>query len=229
MKSRALGLILFLIAAVSFCGDIAHFQNLGFSPDSRYFMFGQYGIDEQTTYPYADLFLVHVPKNSFVPKGVQHARHTQPAQPGYNGEGALLNLLGDSLFLKKEYAIDHTRTGRLLYVLVDGEEPLAELQFRDFQSERSYKITLVQNAQGIGREVKSAFHILLTVQETGGAARSFVVGLPEFFRPGVKRYRIAHAVLAPDERSVIFIVQKEEINQSGSDIRFMVETVDTGA
>ncbi len=230
MKSWILGIGLFvLLAAGVFGGDIARFQNLGFSPDSRYFMFGQYGIDEKSTYPYADLFLVHVPKNEFVPKGVQHIRPTQAVQPGYSGEGALFNLLEESLSLKKQYTVDHTLTGRLLYVLLNSDQPLEELQFRDFQSGRSYQISLLQNAQGTGRDVRAAFHILLTFQEKDGQARSFVVGRPNYYRDGVKRYRIARILLAPNERSMIFIVQKEEVNEDGSDIRYMAETVDTDA
>jgi len=232
MKSRILGifclLLLTTIGTGGFCGDVAHFQNLGFSPDSRYFMFGQFGLAEKTVYPYADLFLVHVPKNEFVPQGVQRARLSRPVQPGYNGEGALFNLLGESVPLKKQYAIDHALTGRLLYVLLNGEPPQEELQFRDFQGGRAYKVSLVQTAQGTGRDVQAAFHLLLTVTERSGKARSFVVGLPDLFRPGVKSYRVARILLAPNDRSMIFVMQKEEVDESGANIRFMVETVDTG-
>ena len=172
MKSRILGilclLVLLLVGTDGFAGDIAHFQNLGFSRDSRYFMFGQFGLDEKTAFPYADLFLVHVSKNQFVPQGVQRLRSERPVQPGYNGEGVLFNLLGDSLALKKQYGVDHTLTGRLLYVLLNGEQPQEELQFRDFQSGRTYKVSLVQNAQGTGRDVRAAFHLLLTLQEKSG-------------------------------------------------------------
>ena len=232
MKSRTLGILCILLLALvgtdGFGGDIAHFQNLGFSRDSRYFMFGQFGLDEKTAWPYADLFLVHVPKNQFVPQGVQRLRPEQPVQPGYNGEGALFNLLGDSIALKKQYAVDHTLTGRLLYVLLNGEQPQEELQFRDFQGGRSYKVSLVQNTQGTGKDVRAAFHLLLTLQEKSGKARSFVVGLPELFRAGVKSYRVARILLAPDDRSLIFVMLKEEVDDSGSDLRFMVETADTG-
>ncbi len=232
MKSPILGIVCLILFATmgtgGFCGDVAHFQNLGFSPDSRYFMFGQFGLAEKTVYPYADLFMVHVPKNEFVPRGVQHIRPARPVQPGYNGEGALFNLLEDSIALKKQYAVDHTLTGRLLYVLLNGDPPQEELQFRDFQGGRAYKVSLVQNTQGTGKDVRSAFHLLLTVQENNGKTRSFVVGLPEFFRDGVRSYRVARILLAPNDRSMIFIMQKEEVDESGANIRFMVETVDTG-
>ena len=45
---------LFLLAALgASAGDIAQFVNLGFSADSKYFMFGQYGVSETTSSPFA--------------------------------------------------------------------------------------------------------------------------------------------------------------------------------
>ncbi len=61
-------LIILLSTACLFAGDIASFQNLGFSPDSRHFMFGQYGINEKTSSPYADIFLSMLKSTLFYPR-----------------------------------------------------------------------------------------------------------------------------------------------------------------
>ena len=70
-------------------GDIARFVNLGFSPDSRYFMFGQYGIQEKGSAPWAESYIVDVKANAFVPRGVHKVTGSQPVDPGTDGIGAL--------------------------------------------------------------------------------------------------------------------------------------------
>ena len=53
-------LIMFFVLAVCFsaaAGDKANFVNLGFSTNSRYYMFAQYGLDTDTYYPYAEILV----------------------------------------------------------------------------------------------------------------------------------------------------------------------------
>ena len=222
-------LIIFLSTACLFAGDIANFQNLGFSADSKYFMFGQYGINEKTSLPYADIFFVNVKSNTFLPQGVKHVQFREPVKPGNDGRGALFNLLEESYNLTKKYNISHIATGRFLYILLDGEEAKAELSFRDFQSGHKYNITLSQKSRGEGKNIEAAFHIVLTIEDKSGKSRNLVVGLPNYWRSGVRGYRIKRIILAPDEKSLIFMIQKEEVNSAGPNIRFMVETVVTGS
>lgn len=222
-------LIIFLSTACLFAGDIANFQNLGFSADSKYFMFGQYGINEKTSLPYADIFFVNVKSNTFLPQGVKHVQFREPVKPGNDGRGALFNLLEESYNLTKKYNISHIATGRFLYILLDGEEPKAELSFRDFQSGHKYNITLSQKSRDEGKNIEAAFHIVLTIEDKSGKSRNLVVGLPNYWRSGVRGYRIKRIILAPDEKSLIFMIQKEEVNSAGPNIRFMVETVVTGS
>lgn len=231
MRMRTVYLILLVIllsTACIFAGDIANFQNLGFSPDSRYFMFGQYGINEKSSSPYADIFFVNVKSNAFLPQGVKHAQFRESVEPGNDGRGALFSLLEESYNLTKKYNISHIATGRFLYILLDGEEPKEELNFRDFQSGQKYNITLSQKTRGEGKNTEAAFHILLTIEDKSGKTRNLVVGLPNYWRSGVRAYRIKRIILAPDEKSLIFMIQKEEVDSAGPNIRFMVETVITG-
>ena len=135
----------------AWAGDVAQFDNLGFSSDGRYFMFGQHGILEKTSYPYAELSIVDVPANAFVPQGVKKVSYAQGVEPGATGLGALLNALGDMAAQKRQYRIDHLVTGRLLYLLVDGVNPAETLEFRDFQAGTKYAVTLVQTPGHEGR------------------------------------------------------------------------------
>jgi predicted secreted protein len=226
MRIRAFLIVLFVaVCGLLFAGDIATFQNLGFSADSRHFMFAEYGAVEKTALPYAELFVVDVAANRFVSGGVEKATYNHPIQPGLDGQGALFNLLTDSVDLKKRWAIDHALTGRLVYILLDGAEPKSQLEFRDFQDKKKYRITLVQSARGDSTEVSSSFHLLVTVEEASGRFTTHTVGLPDFWRKGVRRYKIKQVLLAPDERSVVIVVEREEQDSTGVNIRYMVETL----
>jgi predicted secreted protein len=222
-KRLAVVWVLFVLAALAAsAGDVAQFVNLGFSRDARYFMFGQFGIAQKDSTAWADTFIVDVPANSFVSKGTKKIVGAQPVDPGANGLGALLIALSDGLSRTNQLRIDHLSTGRLLYVLLDGAQAADALEFRDFQSGRSYKIVMTQTAGAGG--AGASFVISIAVTEKDGSSRLFNAGDPSFTRKGVKGYNIKQIILAPDGASLVFIVQKEEQDTTGNNIRYMVET-----
>lgn len=216
---------LILCSASLFAGDVATFVNLGFSEDSRTFMFAQYGIEDETTVPYAELYVVDVPENRFVPNGTLSASYDVPLSPGQDGSGALYNLLPTAGSLIERYDLNHLRQGRLVYLLVNGQEPKSEISFRDFRSGNRYEVQLVQEERGEGETVRAAFHILLTVIRESGDRQEYTVGLPDYFRDGVNRYQIRQILHAPNERGIVFVVEKITDTDSGREVRFMVETV----
>jgi predicted secreted protein len=225
-KRLALVWALFLLAALAAsAGDVAQFVNLGFSADGKYFMFGQYGMLEKDSTPWADSFIIDVRANDFVAKGVRHFAGTQPLDPGANGLGALLNVLRDGAPQIKRLKIDHLLSGRLLYTLVDGAEATDTLEFRDFQSGRAYKIALTQSTAPSGASMSSSFSIAISVTEKDGTVKSLTAGSPGLKRPGVKAYHIKLITLSPDSSSIVFIVQREEQDTTGNNIRYMAETV----
>ncbi|HET6452275.1 MAG TPA: DUF2259 domain-containing protein [Spirochaetia bacterium] len=222
--SRRLALVwavILLAAGVSFAGDVAQFVNLGFSKDGKYFMFGQYGVGQKDSAAWADTFIVDVKANAYAPKGTGQFAGTQPVDPGANGLGALLNALADGLPRTKQLHIDHLSTGRLLYVLLDGAEAADNLEFRDFQTGRSYKVVLTQNT---ATDAGAAFGIGVTVTDKDGTSHSFTAGNPSYVRKGVRAYHIKQIILAPDGVSLVFVVQREEKDTQGSNVRYMVET-----
>jgi predicted secreted protein len=206
-------------------GDISTFVNLGFSTDSRYFMFGQYGVDEESAKPYADIFLVDVIANKFVDDGVRSEIFDSPVSPGYDALGAIFTLLYDSRFLKETYQIDHLSTGRLVYLYVNGKEPKSRLEFRDFKKGYAYVVSLVQKQFGTDAEESSSFHINLSVTDTTGSTKVYTVGLPNYRRIGVLNYRIKQVIFSSDERSLVFVIEKEQQTDQGINVRYMVETI----
>ena len=220
-------LIVFLTAGSLFAGDTATFVNLGFSKDSKSFMFGQFGILEENAHAYSEIFIVNVASNTFVKSGVQRTNADIESEPGSTGEGALFNLLEKYTDLKKKYGIDHLVTGRLLYLFVDGQKPKEKLNFRDFQLNKSYSINLVQASNGGGKNISSSFYVNVDIKDKSGDSRHYQVGLPNYKRKGVKSYRIKEIILGPDKKSIIFVVRKEKIDKKGSNIRYMIETLRT--
>jgi predicted secreted protein len=215
-------LILFSSSAL-FAGDVATFVNLGFSRDSKYFMFAQYGIKQATSGSYADLFYVDVPDNSFAPHGQKSVSYDRKTEPGTFGMGSLFNIIEENIALTTKYGIDHLNSGRILYHLLDGEKSKESLSFRDFLTGDSYTVLLAQSVSEKDKSVKSSFSISFTVKKSGGNSKSFSVGHPDYARQGVKGYKIRQILLSPDTRSLVFIIEKEEADSSGANVRYMTE------
>jgi len=226
MANKALlSACILLVAAAAWSGDVAQFDNLGFSSDGRYFMFGQHGILEKTSYPYAEISIVDVPANAFVPQGTKKVSYAKGVEPGSTGLGALLNALGDMSAQKRQFRIDHLVTGRLLYLLVDGVNPAETLEFRDFQAGTRYAVTLVQAAGTKDGAAAAAFSLKVTVTGRDGKAKDLVVGNPGLQRAGVRTYRVKQVILGPDGAALVFVIQKEELEGQSVSVRYMVETV----
>jgi predicted secreted protein len=208
-----------------FAGDIATFENLGFSEDSRYFLFGQYGIISEESIAYGELYLVDVHKNAFAPNGVKKTSHKDIIQPGQNGQGSFYNIFRENAKLAEKYNIDHLQIGRLVYLLVDGEKPKSHIEFRDFNTGNKYAVDLYQTSYKDGGTIKASFHIIIEVIFNSGMKKSYTVGLPNYRREEILAYRIRQIILSPNEESVIFVVEKESPREDGKSVRYMVETV----
>ncbi|HTX73040.1 MAG TPA: DUF2259 domain-containing protein [Rectinemataceae bacterium] len=228
MKKRCILAALALTAVLIpvYAGDVATFVNLGFSPDSSYFMFGQYGVDQATLAPYAETYLVDNKKNDFVSKGV--ARRVFPQArvlAGQDASGAFYALFSDETPLAKKYHIDFLQSGSLLYVLLDGQVPPASLNFRDFTSGANYEVALNQKAVESKNNVVSSFGLAITVTAKDGTVRRVTGGSPDIQRAGVKAYAIRRIIQAPDGKTLVFIIEKRLLDKNDGGIRYMVETV----
>ncbi|MGA2763508.1 MAG: DUF2259 domain-containing protein [Spirochaetia bacterium] len=217
-----IGVLILLVTFAASAGDIARFVNLGFSPDSRYFMFGQYGILEKASTPWADVSIVDVKANAFVPRGIHKVSSSRQLDPGSDAIGAVFDALEESRVQVAQHRIHHLLTGRMLYILVDGTPAPDTVDFRDFQTGRSYDVTLTQSpAAG---EAGASYSLAISVTEKDGKVRAYKAGDPSLRRPGVKAYHMKEILLAPDGASLVFLIQKEEQDSRGNNIRYMVET-----
>lgn len=226
MNRKVLTLLLIIICSVPvFAGDVADYVNLGFSDNSEYYMFGLYGIDYKSSNPYAEIYTVDVSGNKFAENGVCAKVYSVDLQAGQDGSGALFNLLEEKNSQLAGFEVNHLNKGRIVYLLINGAEPKDSLEFRDFQNNGKYKVSLVQQRFGTDKEPSASFHIMLTVTNSSLNTSVYTIGLPDYKRKDVLKYRIKQVGFAPDEKSLVFVVEKEILDGAGPSIRYMVETV----
>jgi len=231
MKRLILVLLLLLPVSALIAGDLAVLENLGYSADGRYFMFGQHVLITDAGQAYAEIAVVDVARNDFVPGGWKKSGWDLRMLPNLVSRGALYELLSDHTDLKDRYGINHLEQGRLLYTRSNGDDTEVEntetedsssvLEFRDFERGREYELVLnQQNAEG--EEAAASFSIDLTVTDASGAVSTYSVGNPDRRRAGVSAYRIVRVWIGPEGRSLVIAVAKEAPDLS---VRYMVETV----
>jgi predicted secreted protein len=218
-------LIPFVALASLQAGDSASFVDLGFSPDGKTYMFAQYGVQSGSLRPWADLFVVDVPRNTFVSGGRISYAHDSPVLAGQDGSGALYRLIARNASMAEQYRVSFLRQGQPLYIALDNDPPATgeTIEFRDFESGNFYRANLVPYVEGAGDNLKSSFYINLEKTASGGARKTYTVGTPHLKRPQITAYRIKKVMIAPHDGSIIFVIEMKRQAAGGSDIRYMVE------
>ena len=70
MKKYIFGLMFALVSFLVFAGDVAAFEDIGFSADGKTYLFAEYGITDKDFQGYAEIYAVDVAKNDFLKNGV---------------------------------------------------------------------------------------------------------------------------------------------------------------
>lgn len=203
--------------------DVASFVNLGFSDDSRFFLFAETGQNLEKGQIYANGYLVDVVKNQFVRNGVKKAVYEGSVNAGYSDAGALFNLLAEWNGFLKPYSINHLNTGRLIYSLEPGAEAKNVLTYRDFFTKKNYEIEL--NQMKTENPLKSSFFISVKVTDADGNRLAKAVGMPDFQRENVSGYFIRQVIISPDNKQIVFVVAKTVVIDGETSVRYMVETL----
>jgi len=221
--------LLIMGGSALWAGDSASFVNLGFSADGSIYMFAQYGVRSGTLRPWADLFVVDVARNDFVPGGRASYTHDRAIVAGQSGSGAMHSLIARNALLAERHGVVFPNQGQPLYIALAGDPALYNkpISFRDFASRDSivyYQATLVERIEGSGASLRSSFSINL-VQTYRGETRSFTVGSPHIWRNGILSYRIRQVLVSPSGDSMIFVIEMRRVAGNTHDIRYMVEAL----
>ena len=220
-------LILMLSVSVMWAGDTAFFVDLGFSPDGKTFMFGQYGVLSPSLRPWADVNVVDITTNSFVPNGRLSNTQNTPIRAGQDGSGILYQLLANNASLTSRYRIDFQNQGQPLYIS-RNESPSAygeTIDFRDFISGKSYNARLVPTINGSGMSARSSFYISLDVRSSNGTTRNYTVGTPGVVRDRIISYNIKKVLVDSTGNSLVFVIEMKRAAENSHDIRYMVEVI----
>ena len=222
---------LHLASSGLWAGDTASFVDLGFSPDGKIYMFGQYGVDSLTLKPWADLFIVDVSRNNFVNGGRLSYVHDKAVVSGQDGSGALYRLIAQNASLAERYKINYCFQGQPLFIALSNVNNVVEvfssmpIEFRDFQNGAFYRASLVSSTEGQGAALKSSFYINLERTSADGSKKTYCVGTPQLKRPLISSYGIKKVMIAPYDGSMIFLIEMKRVDGTSVDIRYMVEAL----
>lgn len=224
--------------ANAFGGDAAVLRDMGFSSDGAYYIFGQYGKRDKTYSNYADIWTVDIARNDFVKDASSHSNKTSTTSAKKNEESkgssadtfqALLNKSADTL---NTYNISAPRADQTLYVLEDeGKRGSDEIIFTDFEKTirhgaiKEYHVNLIMEKTG-GAKPSSSFAIELSCQDekTGKIVARQSFGNSAIKRAAVTDYKIIKIVYNEKTRAIVFIIEKTLKDDTGVNIRYMVET-----
>ena len=229
MKKIIFTIFIFLILSVFslWAGDIASFVDLGFSPDGRTYMFGQYGVLSPSLRPWAELYVVDITGNRFVPGGKVSFTQNTAILAGQDGSGVLHQLVSGNSSLASRFGINFQNQGLPLYISRDENPPARgeTIDFRDFVAGKTYRARLVPTITGSGQNVKSQFYIDLEVTSSNGQVKSYTVGTPNFIREKISQYNFKRVFIDASGSSVIFVIEMKRAAENGFDIRYMVEAL----
>jgi predicted secreted protein len=222
-------LLLFTVffAVNIWAGDTATFVDLGFSPDGKTYAFAQYGIQAETLKPWAELFVVDVNQNNFVSGGRVSYVHDSPVVAGQDGSGALYRIITRNIALIDRYGVNFLLQGNPLFISLDEPSSPARqnIDFRDFGTGAFYQASLVSKVEGSGTTLTSSFYIDLEKTGKDGTKKTYTVGTPTLKRSQIASYRIRKVITAPNDGSMILIIEMKKQSGTDFDIRYMVEAL----
>ena len=217
-----------LLMSLSICiyaGDVANFLNLGFSPNGKYFLFGEHGVENGFQRAYANMWLVNVERNEFVKGGKYSGEYDTVIEPGESSIGGLLKLLDKAKTKVTNSRIDYLDQGRPLYVRINESGDVNSLNFRDFTTGFTYKLDLKKSVRVTNETSYSSFSIILETIDNNGVSRVFNIGNPNYERKGVNDYKIDRILHSSRGSNLVIVISKFVENGKDVNVRYMVETI----
>lgn len=222
--------ILAFASIFAFAGDAASFDDIGFSKDGKYYIFGTYGKTDKEYKAWAEIYTVDVEKNDFV-KGEVYKINLSGKDSEISGKNCYLQLKADSEWRLAKYEAKPADAETLLFLREsEKKDPEAEIVFQDFEASKNgekiyYHVKLIPTFEGKGKSVKSKFYIDVKRQnEDGEVISSWKVGSPDIKRKGITSYQIDRIFTDKSGKNLVFIIQKTLEDSKGTSIRYMVET-----
>lgn len=231
MIKRFLSLVL-LISAICFvyAGDVAMFEDIGFSADGKTYLFAQYGITDKTFQGYAEIYAVDIEKNDFVPSGIYKIKPTS-ATFGKNGVAIYEQLKEKNKTWLSSWTTSPSSLKNTIYLRkTDNKTGTEKIIVKDFERSSkdnsvSYSFNLVPFYDLNSNTVASSFYILVEKKDASGNVLSSVtVGNPDVKRKNITGYTIEKILCDDTGTSFVIVVEKRSDEDGTPNIRYMVET-----
>jgi predicted secreted protein len=208
-------------------GDSAVFVDLGFSPDGRTYMFGQYGVLSPSLKPWAEIYVVNMETNNFVPNGKVTRTQDTAIKAGQDGSGVFYQLLNSNSALASRYNVNFQNQGQPLYISRDENPPERgeTIEFRDFISGKNYIARIIPTITGSGQNTRSSFYIDLEIRSSNGMTSKISIGNPQIVRQKIASYNIKKVFIDSTGNSIVFVIEMRCIAENGFDTRYMVEVL----
>lgn len=222
-------LLMIAIAAFAFGGDVAAFEDIGFSEDGNTYIFAQYGITDKNFQGYAEIYTVDIAENDFVPSGIFK---TPPSENtvSISGTSIFQKLMDKNRSYINKYNPKPAEIKDILYEkpndLKSGEEKIVVTDFEHSTRPNTitYTFTLVPFYEGKGENLYSSFYIVVEkTDKSGKLLEKKVVGTPDIKRHKISSYAIEKIMCTPDAKNFIIVVEKRSEENGVPTIRYMVE------
>ncbi|MCH5294913.1 MAG: DUF2259 domain-containing protein [Treponema sp.] len=233
-KSLAISAVLASALLISFpasAGDAAVFEDIGFSADGKTYLFGQYGRTDGKFEAWAEIYTVDVAKNDFVSGEVYKTAPSEQTSR-LSGKKAFLDLREKTEWKIAKYNAVPSTVSTLIYIReAENKSPVDEIKFKDFEGSSGsnsiyYRVRLVPTYEGSGKNVRSKYYINLEkINGNSDVLSSWKVGTPDLWRKGISSYQIERIYKDVSGKSLVFIIQKTLEDETGTSIRYMVETL----
>lgn len=228
-KHLSVLLFLFVLLPFSFAGDAAAFVDLGLSQDGKTYVFAEYGKTDGKFEGYAEIYCVDIEKNDWIDGEVFR---TKPSKETFkkSGKEVYEELLKKAGWTLKKYGLQQVSPDNLLFTR-EISSSTGEIVFKDFEGstvEKAvyYHIKLIKNVEENGKEKRSSFFITLEKKdENGNLISRNIVGNPDIKRKGVTGYTINRIFSDKSGRSLVFVIEKQIEDETGTCVRYMVETI----
>lgn len=228
-KILALSFCLMISFINIFAGDSAVFADIGFSDDGKYYIFGQYGKTDKNYKAWAEIYTVDVKKNDFVRNDV----YKLVSKDGDESSGKKLfeNLCEKNEWKLAKYKAKPASIDSLLFLREsEKKSPTDEIVFKDFEGSSEnqsiyFHVKLIPSFEGSGKTVKSKYYIdVKRIDDKNNVLSTWKIGTPDFKRKGITSYQIDKIFTDKSGKNFVFIVQKTLEDDTGTSIRYMVET-----
>ncbi len=216
-----------LILSSVFAGDRADFINLGFIGQNEAFLYGQYGIDEEGTYFYADVVYHDLQTGETPAESIQSKRYPLIELDGGSTLPAMLQSVQEYLTVNP-VPVDFTRTGVMLYSRLPGTGAAARISFKDYTQNKDYSLSL--NLRPKVRNPGSNTAIALTLyqyDQEGNLEQRYDAGSLVSPLEGVYDVRIAKVFSDPERNYLVMVFQTSEFDDETKsvDVRYLVKSI----